>query len=672
MSEGVVKIGSKGGRGKRFGFVKFREVRDAEELLSRLGDVWLGSFKLRVNLSRFNREERRRDNLDDVPETSKACEARSQPGRSFKAALVEDASKWAIKEDVDRYKVEEQKLNEVVWEVEVETEAWVKLKGAYVGSLMAHKDVYDIQQKFLMDGYQNIKVVPLGHLRVLVSSSVEGGVKEVLRPPSFLIVVLVGSYSNISVCRWVLILGCIQRGYLCWIRLREDSGLGGTNILAWGGRIVLINAVLGAILIFFLSYMRMPLKVWREVVRIQRNFLWGGLTKRRRINWVKWEDLCKPKKEGGLGIRNLRLVNLSLLTKWRWRLLSGEGEVWKDIIVAKYGERVMGNARLDNIVYLQFGSAWWRDLCNLDKDEGWFNQVVLKKVGMGNSILFWKDVWAGDQSLEHRFPRLFGISIQQNEVVRNMGSWVNVEWRWELLWRRQFFVWENELVRELGEVLNIFPLSEEVDRWVWKPNEAEGFSVKSLYDWLDSTLVTRAILTPLEAFSFCSIWKCVVPSKVSALAWQLFLDRIPTKDNLCRRRIIRSEDAVCDMCGGVSETSRHVFMHCDFAAQVWYAICRWLGVVVLLPPDVMTMYGSLVGCGSNKKIKKGFSIVWLAFIWVMWRSRNDKVFNNVAGVVEDALNHIQRISWQWFLSNTAKGPCLLYEWSWDPGKCMLR
>jgi hypothetical protein len=41
-------------KGQRFGFVKFKEVSNAKELEDRLGDVWWDSFKLRINLSRFN------------------------------------------------------------------------------------------------------------------------------------------------------------------------------------------------------------------------------------------------------------------------------------------------------------------------------------------------------------------------------------------------------------------------------------------------------------------------------------------------------------------------------------------------------------------------------------------------------------------------------------------
>jgi RNA recognition motif-containing protein len=46
-------------QGRRFGFVKYREVRDALDLLFRLEDIWFGSFKLRVNLTRFGKGNQR-------------------------------------------------------------------------------------------------------------------------------------------------------------------------------------------------------------------------------------------------------------------------------------------------------------------------------------------------------------------------------------------------------------------------------------------------------------------------------------------------------------------------------------------------------------------------------------------------------------------------------------
>jgi hypothetical protein len=113
----------------------------------------------------------------------------------------------------------------------------------------------------------------------------------------------------------------------------------GNKFLSFSGRVVLLNSVLNAIPIFYLSFMRMLVKVWRRLVRIQREFLWGGVGGGRKINWVKWSKVCQPKENGGLGIRDIKLVNLSLLAKWRWRIIQGEryslesdveGEIWSD------------------------------------------------------------------------------------------------------------------------------------------------------------------------------------------------------------------------------------------------------------------------------------------------------------------------------------------------------
>jgi hypothetical protein len=182
----------------------------------------------------------------------------------------------------------------------------------------------------------------------------------------------------------------------------------------------------------------------------------------------------------------------------------------------------------------------------------------------------------------------------------------------------------------------------------------------------------RVITTQLEAFSFRTIWKGAVPSKVSAFVWQLFLDRVPTRVNLCRRHVLHIDESGCVLCAGARETAGHLFMHCNFAAQIWYEICRWLGVDIALPREPMTLYGMLLCSGRNKKIKKGFSTVGMTAVWVIWRIRNDRIFNNGNGTVAEAMDTIQRISWQWFLNNTAKGSCLLYEWVWDPGDCMSR
>ena len=40
-------------------------------------------------------------------------------------------------------------------------------------------------------------------------------------------------------------------------------------------------------------------------------------------------------------------------------------------------------------------------------DNGWFRESVVRRVGDGESTLFWHDQWCGDVALREQFSRLF-------------------------------------------------------------------------------------------------------------------------------------------------------------------------------------------------------------------------------------------------------------------------
>jgi hypothetical protein len=48
---------------------------------------------------------------------------------------------------------------------------------------------------------------------------------------------------------------------------------------------------------------------------------------------VRWTKICKSKKKRGLGIKDVRKMNLSLLSKWWWKLEMESG-LWQDIVRA--------------------------------------------------------------------------------------------------------------------------------------------------------------------------------------------------------------------------------------------------------------------------------------------------------------------------------------------------
>jgi len=46
-----------------------------------------------------------------------------------------------------------------------------------------------------------------------------------------------------------------------------------------------------------------------------------GIRSQRKKNCVlKWEYICKIKENGRLGVKDLKLFNMTLLAKWKWIL----------------------------------------------------------------------------------------------------------------------------------------------------------------------------------------------------------------------------------------------------------------------------------------------------------------------------------------------------------------
>lgn len=90
--------------------------------------------------------------------------------------------------------------------------------------------------------------------------------------------------------------------------------------MSLGGRITSINSVLSSLPLYYFSFYKAPRKTINTLVGIQRKFLWSGSDEAKKINWVCWDRVSLPKKDGGLGIKNLEHFNMNLLSKWRWRL----------------------------------------------------------------------------------------------------------------------------------------------------------------------------------------------------------------------------------------------------------------------------------------------------------------------------------------------------------------
>ncbi|GLU06807.1 hypothetical protein SLE2022_238000 [Rubroshorea leprosula] len=304
--------------------------------------------------------------------------------------------------------------------------------------------------------------------------------------------------------------------------------------LSFGGRLILLNSVLSALPIFYMSLFLLPNVVLAEMIRIQRNFLWGGTGLNKKISWVKWDHVCSAKAKGGLGVPDLRRKNWAMLGKWWYRMGDGVDSLWKRVVREKY----YGGRKEVDITAIECvrTSKLWRDIIRIGgqslKHRNMLAEGFKWEVGEGNIVAFWHERWFGDKNLRDLFPRLFELSVKKDGKVSEMGFWEEGKWVWRVEWRRGTIGREKNEEELLEKMLEGVHLKEGVrDVWKWV-HEMEGkYVVKTAYDFLAST---ECILeNPICKLIWCS-W---VPSKVAFFGWRLCLDRLPTKVNLQKRGI---------------------------------------------------------------------------------------------------------------------------------------
>ncbi|GJN09500.1 hypothetical protein PR202_ga27513 [Eleusine coracana subsp. coracana] len=108
---------------------------------------------------------------------------------------------------------------------------------------------------------------------------------------------------------------------------REASG---------AGREVLIKSVAQAVPTYPMSCFLIPKDTCKKMKLVIANYWWDGAANSRQIHWQSWEQVTRPKMQGGTGFRNMHLFNLAMLGKQGWRIMIKPDSLCARVLRGRY------------------------------------------------------------------------------------------------------------------------------------------------------------------------------------------------------------------------------------------------------------------------------------------------------------------------------------------------
>ena len=237
--------------------------------------------------------------------------------------------------------------------------------------------------------------------------------------------------------------------------------------LSFAGRATLVQTVSSTVPNYNMQTVMIPKSVCNRLDKINRDFLWGDTIDKKRVHLVKWSKVCRPKKYGGLGIRDCSTNNRAMIAKVGWNLCSGKKSLWGTILKEKYN--IPTNPK--DWKMRKIASHVWRGVF---KTKNLLHKGIRWNIGNGKNISIWKDWWCGKNSFLDRNIDLSGVNV--NETVESL---INVNSCWDL----------NKISNSIPTVLHSdiinTPLSCELtneDKPSWLGKGSGKFTVSSCYN----------------------------------------------------------------------------------------------------------------------------------------------------------------------------------------------
>ncbi|KAJ0482194.1 putative reverse transcriptase zinc-binding domain-containing protein [Helianthus annuus] len=212
-------------------------------------------------------------------------------------------------------------------------------------------------------------------------------------------------------------------------------------------------------------------------------------------------------------------------------------------------------------------------------------------------------------------------------------------------------------LQDLERMLSEGNMAQNSDKWVWDDGAAGTFTVSGFKELI------REGVNGMQDLHMK--WEGWVPIKVNLITWRAERDRLPTRVALARRRI-NNPDVLCPMCSVADEDIRHLMVGCEFAYGVWTVICKWCKLDPFFAydyDDLLMLYKNVHAGKWRKKIIRGIVMI---ITWVIWNTRNAKVFQNSSTNIIDVVAEVKSRSFLWLKHRSKFKSIVWQDWSSYP------
>lgn len=293
--------------------------------------------------------------------------------------------------------------------------------------------------------------------------------------------------------------------------------------LSHAARLALIKSVFASIPVYYMANILFSKKFLSKLTAVIRTFWWTGVREEPTVKALclrAWKDICTPKQEGGLGIRNIQATNQSLVLSTAWRIAQDTGSHLYKILKSKYFHDTSIWRAKPNVPKSAFWTAIIKILPLMTKHS--FYQLTTGNVSI------WSTPWCPDWAdiYDHLIIQQNGFRYPSN--VQDL--WLPHQKRWNIDLIQALFD------EHMATTISNTPIisSDEPDILCWDLAPSGICSSKSAYFVCLQALQDQGEPPPRQVSTrtknmLKQVWKCkAMAPRVQTFAWRILRRAIPT------------------------------------------------------------------------------------------------------------------------------------------------